>query len=149
MPEDPVGQVAAIRPARHAEPIRIGQTFRYQRLDAGEDVAHGPVSPVPVVGVVERLAITFRSARVAIEDAHPGRSEDLELPYQRPAVQGVRATMDLDHEWMRPVPRWHQPALDVAAVHLEVALLRLDEADVVQDVGVERCQPPRDRQRAD
>ena len=45
-----------------------------------------------------------------------GRSEDMELSYQLPAVQGVRATMDLDHKWMRLVPRWHQPALDVAAV---------------------------------
>ena len=54
--DDPVGQVAAVRAARDAEPIRIGQAILYQRVDAGEDVSRGTRPPITVIRVVEPLA---------------------------------------------------------------------------------------------
>ena len=34
--DDPVRQVAAVRAAGHAEPIRVGEAVRDERVDAGE-----------------------------------------------------------------------------------------------------------------
>ena len=40
------------------------------------DVAHRAVAPVAMVGVVERLAVAFGAAGIAVEDAHAVRGED-------------------------------------------------------------------------
>ena len=87
------------------EPVRVGEAVGDERVHAGEHVAHRPGTPVAVVGVVERLAVALRAARVAVEDADPGRREDLELPDRRPAVERVRAAVDLDDERPRAVAR--------------------------------------------
>ena len=138
MADDPVRQVAAVRPAGDAEPLRVGQAVGDERVDAGEDVAHRARAPVAVVGVVERLAVALGAARVAVEDADPGRGEDLELPDRRPAVERVRAAVDLDDERPGPTPAGEEPALDVAAVDRHVALDRLAQGELAEDVGVER-----------
>ena len=124
MADDPAREVAAVRPAGDAQPIRVGQPVGDEGVDPGEDVAHRARAPVAVVRVVERLAVALRAARVAVEDADPGRGEDLELPQRRPAVQGVRAAVDLDDERLRAVAGREEPALDVAAVDRRVALDR-------------------------
>ena len=143
MPDDPVGQVAAVRAAGHAEAVRVGQAVGDERVDAGQHVARRAGSPVAMVRVVERLAVALGAARVAVEDADPGRGQDLELPDQRPAVERVRPAVDLDDERPRAVAGRQEPALDVAAVDRSVALDRLTQLELVEDVGVEPGQPPR------
>ena len=101
--DDPVREVAAVRAAGDAQAVRVGQAVGDERVDAGQDVARRARSPVAVVGVVERLAVALRAARVAVEDADPGGRQDLELPRRRPAVEGVRAAVDLDDERSRAV----------------------------------------------
>ena len=59
-----------------------GQAVGDQRVDARQDVAHRAGSPVAVVRIVEGLAVALGAARVAVEDTHPGRGEDLELPHE-------------------------------------------------------------------
>ena len=63
--DDPVRQVAAVRAAGHAEPVRVGEAVRDERVDPREDVAGRAGAPVAVVRVVEGLAVALRAARVA------------------------------------------------------------------------------------
>ena len=98
VPDDPARQVAAVRATRHAHPVRIGQAVGHQRIQAGHAVAHRSIAPVGHVGGQEVPAISLRAARVAGVHADPAGDQQLPLPDQRPAVQGPRPSVDLEHD---------------------------------------------------
>ena len=58
----------------------------------------GPWPQSAEVRGVERLAVALRPARVGVPDADPGPGQALELPGRRPAVERVRAAVDLEDE---------------------------------------------------
>src|SRR4029079_11719228 len=143
--EDPVREIAAVRPAGDAEPVRIREPVGRERLDAREDVPHRARAPVPDVRLVELAAVALRAAGVRVEDADPARREELELEDGRPAIERVRAAVDLGHErrgaprsaaWCGR-PRRQVPALDPPTVHGHPALDRLAKLDLVEARPVE------------
>src|ERR1019366_2738241 len=101
MANDPAGQVTAVRAACHAQAIGIGPILGDQAVDARQDVAHRPGAPVPEVRPIERLAVTLGAAWVGGPHADPGSGQDLPLPERAPAVERMRAAVDLHDERRR------------------------------------------------
>ena len=86
---------------------------------------------------------------------HPGGGEQVELEDGRPAVEGVRAAVDLGDERSRSgapgclrvsgrVPCCgKEPALDLTPIDGHPALDRLAQLDLGEGVAVQICQPAR------
>src|SRR3989304_1142548 len=83
---------------RRAGALGGGEPVGDEGVHAAHDVGHGARAPVTEVGVAEVLPVALRPARVAGVDADPPADEALPLPHERPAVEGGRAAVDLDHE---------------------------------------------------
>ena len=96
--DDPVRQVAAVRAAGDAQPVRVGEAVGDRLVHAGDHVGHRAVAPVAEVGPVERLAVALGAARVRRQHRDPGAGEDLPLEHRRPAVQRVRPAVDLEDQ---------------------------------------------------
>jgi hypothetical protein len=145
---DPIRQVAAIRAPGDAEVRAACDALGDERVHADEDVPRRTVAPIAEVRIRETLAIPCRAAWIAVEDAHPGSRQDLELEHRRPAVLRLRAAMDLNDERAGPAKARRlgsldEPALDPPPVDLVRALDRLEEPDVVEHQVVQTAQPAR------
>src|SRR5688500_10966047 len=88
---DPRREVAAVRAAGDAHPVRVHEPVRSERVEARHHVVHRSVAPVPHVRCQECLAVPLGAARVAGVHADPARGQELPLPVERPAVQRGRS----------------------------------------------------------